>query len=85
MNAPAELLDALDRTDLLWFTRHAATDRTRRTMPAESAHVRALHGVRRPAWVTVRRLAPGLLLRHYDTGVCVLAQVGSAIVGEVSR
>jgi len=83
--AGPELLDALDRTDLLWFVqRPGVVLRTRRAMPAEADYLAASSG-HRPRRVTVRRLAAGMLSRDYGPAGAVLAFVAPAIVRDVFR
>lgn len=81
-----ELLDSLDRTDLLWFVqRPGVVERTRRAMPAEADYLAASSGGHRPRRVTVRRLAAGVLRRDYGAAGAVVAFVAPSIVREVAR
>jgi len=81
-----ESLDALDRTDLLWFVRHPdVAERTRRTRPAEADFLAASSDGRRPRSVTVRRVGVGFLIRDYGPAGLVVAVVSPGIVREVFR
>lgn len=84
--AGPELLDALDRTDLLWFVqRPGVVLRTRRAMPAEADYLAASSDGHRPESVTVRRVGAGFLLRDYGPAGVVVAVVAPAIVRDVFR
>lgn len=88
MRAPASphghlVLDALDRTDLLWFGRNrSARTRTRKVRPAEAAYVRETFGFA-PQRVVITRSARSVLIREYDGRIGVVAALSTQLVNEV--